>query len=94
MKDTKKEPKELIDDYDYLANAASAMDFTGLIPSLPQNDAEIESTTISASFFPSRNLVRIHQNLIRIPGNNSTKPVRYCNFSLFLPSLNVIINLL
>lgn len=43
MKDTKKEPKELIDDYDYLANAASAMDFTGLIPSLPQNDAEIES---------------------------------------------------
>ena len=29
MKDTKKKPKELIDDYDYLANAASAM---GLSP--------------------------------------------------------------
>ena len=27
MKDTKKEPKELIDDYDYLANAASAREF-------------------------------------------------------------------
>lgn len=52
MKDTKKKSKELIDDYDYLANAASAMDFTGLIPSLPQNDAEIESYNDICQFLP------------------------------------------
>lgn len=53
MKDTKKKSKELIDDYDYLANAASAMDFTGLIPSLPQNDAEIESYNDICQFLPT-----------------------------------------
>ena len=52
MKDTKKKSRELIDDYDYLANAASAMDFTGLIPSLPQNDAEIESYNDICQFLP------------------------------------------
>lgn len=30
-------------DYDYLGNSASANDQTGLIPSEPQNDDEIES---------------------------------------------------
>ena len=52
MKKRKKDPKELIDDYDYLTNAASAMDFTGLIPSLPQNDAEIESYNDIFQFLP------------------------------------------
>lgn len=52
MKDTKKESKELINDYDYLASAASAMDFTGLIPSLPQSDAEIESYNDICQFLP------------------------------------------
>ena len=52
MKDMKKDPKELIDDYDYLANAASAMDFTGLIPSLPQSDAEIKSYNDICQFLP------------------------------------------
>lgn len=52
MKNRKKDPKELIDDYDYLANAASAMDFTGLIPSLPQSDAEIESYNDICQFLP------------------------------------------
>ena len=52
MKDRKKDSKELIDDYDYLTNAASAMDFTGLIPSLPQNDAEIESYNDIFRFLP------------------------------------------
>lgn len=52
MKDINKAPKELIDDYDYLANAASATDFTGLIPSLPQNDAEIESYNDICQFLP------------------------------------------
>lgn len=32
-----------IDSYDYLANAASTWDCTGLIPTLPTSDAELES---------------------------------------------------
>lgn len=32
-----------IDSFDYLANAASSHDCTGLIPSAPMNDAELES---------------------------------------------------
>ena len=39
----KKTNKELIDDYDYLTNAASTMDCTGLIPSLPQSEEELDS---------------------------------------------------
>ena len=38
-----KENEKIIDDYDYLSNAASSMDCTGLIPSLPVTDAELES---------------------------------------------------
>ena len=52
MKDRKKDSKELIDASDYLTNAASAMDFTGLIPSLPRNDAEIESYNDICQFLP------------------------------------------
>ena len=36
-----KNPKELTDNFDYLSNAASTTDCTGLIPSLPQNEAEL-----------------------------------------------------
>ena len=35
--------KEIIDSYDYLANAASTTDCTGLIPSAPVSKAERES---------------------------------------------------
>ncbi|MGC4019149.1 MAG: hypothetical protein QM793_07935 [Muricomes sp.] len=38
-----KENEKIIDDFDYLSNAASSMDCTGLIPSLPVTDAELES---------------------------------------------------
>lgn len=38
-----KENEKIIDDYDYLSNAASTMDCTGLIPSLPMSDAELEA---------------------------------------------------
>lgn len=34
---------EIIDSYDYLSNAASAQDCTGLIPSGPASKAELES---------------------------------------------------
>ena len=33
MKNNKKNQEKLIDDYDYLSNAASSTDYTGLIPS-------------------------------------------------------------
>ena len=39
----KKTNRQLIDDYDYLSNAASAMDCTGLIPSLPGSQDELDS---------------------------------------------------
>lgn len=35
--------KEIIDSYDYLSNAASVQDCTGLIPSAPLSEAELES---------------------------------------------------
>lgn len=38
-----KQQKELTDDFDYLSNAASATDCTGLIPSLAQNEEQLES---------------------------------------------------
>ena len=38
-----KENQRIIDSYDYLANAASSQDCTGLIPSAPLNHAELES---------------------------------------------------
>lgn len=43
-----------IDDYDYLANAASAMDFTGLIPSLPRSKGELESYNDICQFLPPK----------------------------------------
>lgn len=37
------ENQRIIDSYDYLSNAASAQDCTGLIPSAPLNEEELES---------------------------------------------------
>ena len=39
----KKSNQKIIDSYDYLSNAASAQDCTGLIPVGPTNRAELES---------------------------------------------------
>ena len=41
---TPKENEKLIDDFDYLSNAASARECTGLIPFLPTSEAELESS--------------------------------------------------
>lgn len=38
-----KENEKIIDDFDYLSNAASTQDCTGLIPALPTTEAELES---------------------------------------------------
>lgn len=52
--DTKKDIKnsEIIDSYDYLANAASAQDCTGLIPSSPESKEELESYEDLYHFLP------------------------------------------
>ena len=38
-----KKNQKIIDSYDYLANAASTQDCTGLIPAAPTSKAELES---------------------------------------------------
>ena len=43
MKEKKKTNQQLIDDYDYLANAASVHDCTGLIPGAPVSAAQREA---------------------------------------------------
>ena len=48
----KKTSKELMDDYDYLKNAASAMDCTGLIPSLPQTEEELKAYNDIVQYMP------------------------------------------
>ena len=40
---SEKENQKLVDSYDYLANAASSQDCTGLIPANPWSDAAMES---------------------------------------------------
>lgn len=47
-----KENQEIIDAYDYLSNAASAQDCTGLIPSEPVSVHELESYEDMYHFLP------------------------------------------
>lgn len=47
-----KENEKRIDDYDYLQNAASARDCTGLIPFLPTSEAELESYNDLYQYMP------------------------------------------
>lgn len=44
--------KEIIDSYDYLSNAASSQDCTGLIPAAPVSAAEVESYEDLYHFLP------------------------------------------
>ena len=39
----RKPNEQLIDSYDYLSNAASAHDCTGLIPALPESEDELDA---------------------------------------------------
>lgn len=45
--------QKIIDSYDYMANAASPTDCTGLIPSEPLSKAEIESYEDVYHFLPT-----------------------------------------
>lgn len=46
--------QKLIDSYDYLSNAASSMDCTGLIPAAPTTDAELESYESIYHYLPPK----------------------------------------
>ena len=59
MKDVKQSTRlrpltnqELIDSYDYLSGAASSQDCTGLIPSAPLSEAELDSYEELYPFLP------------------------------------------
>ena len=47
-----KENKDIIDSYDYLSNAASKQEMTGLIPSEPVSVEELESYEELFHFLP------------------------------------------
>lgn len=53
-KKEKKDNQIIIDSYDYLSNAASTGDCTGLIPSLPYSAAEKESYNDMYQYQPPR----------------------------------------
>lgn len=52
MKKEDKENQKIIDEYDYLSNAASSQDCTGLIPSEPISSEEIEAYEELYHFLP------------------------------------------
>lgn len=51
---TDKKNQRIIDSYDYLSNAASAQDCTGLIPSAPRAEEELESYEDLYKFQPPK----------------------------------------
>lgn len=50
--------QDIIDSYDYLSNAASAQDMTGLIPSEPVSVEELESYEDLYHFLPPTGQVK------------------------------------
>ena len=52
MKKVDKENQSIIEEFDYLSKAASSQDCTGLIPSEPVSEAEIESYEDLYHFLP------------------------------------------
>lgn len=46
--------QEIIDEFDYLSNAASSQDCTGLIPSEPTSTEEVEAYEELYHFLPPR----------------------------------------
>lgn len=54
MKKHEKTNRQIIDEYDYLGNSCSIHDCTGLIPSAPVTNEEIESYEDLYHFLPPR----------------------------------------
>ncbi len=52
MDNKEKNNARIIDAYDYLSNAASMQDMTGLIPSAPTSEAELEAYEELFHFLP------------------------------------------
>lgn len=48
------ENQRIIDSYDYLTNAASSQDCTGLIPSAPQSDEELDAYNALYKYQPPK----------------------------------------
>lgn len=57
-KKREKSNQEIIDSYDYLSNAASSQDCTGLIPSRPESEAELQSYEDLYHFLPPNGKVQ------------------------------------
>lgn len=57
-KKRRKTNQEIIDSYDYLSNAASSQDCTGLIPSEPASEAELQSYEDLYHFLPPNGKVQ------------------------------------
>ena len=53
-KKNEKKNQDIIDSFDYLSNAASTWDCTGLIPSAPSSSAELESYEAVYPFEPPK----------------------------------------
>lgn len=54
-KKSQKSNQQIMDSFDYMANSASAQDCTGLIPSGPVDDAELESYEAIYPYQPPKN---------------------------------------
>ena len=54
MTNPSKDNEKIINDYDYLGNACSSTDCTGLIPSGPMNEDELESYEAVYHYQPPR----------------------------------------
>ncbi len=57
-KNAEKTNEEIIDSYDYLSNAASTQDMTGLIPSEPVSKEELEAYEELYHFLPPNSEAR------------------------------------
>ena len=54
MTNPSKDNEKIINDYDYLGNACSSTDCTGLIPSAPHSEAELDSYEAVYHFEPPK----------------------------------------
>lgn len=58
MDKKEKNNAKIIDAYDYLSNAASMQDMTGLIPSEPTSEAELEAYEELFHFLPPNSNIK------------------------------------
>ena len=81
-----KKNRQVIDSYDYLGNSASANDCTGLIPSAPQSEAELQSYEDVYAFTSPK--IRAKRNK-RIPDKEAILQ-GHCKMALFSIRFSII----